>query len=566
MKNFFILINFAVILSPLHLYSQIGNVTFVNTGATTIYDLASNSTPQWIAQDLAFPDNIHIVIMSSPLGDPSTFTNRRTKYYFSTNWGVSWDYIGDVNSRKSGFPSVMISSEGNSFVCDHSSTTTNAMTRVLLYYDAAPGLGSFTLFDPPTSASNYFFGRFCLTSNITLPVKFVAMGQNMTSDTTFRITGNNPWSTWTAFTNTSPEAYFAARGTDGRIGIVYIQNSFSPNDYKGIYIIESTDNGLNFSTPLKIFSTDFTNVTTDSLAAFRGLSMTYKGTAPLVTFETVKQNPVTGSYDMQAPAKIRFWSSELPGSDPYKSIIIASKENVPVPSADSIKTDVNDQFGTLSRPAIGVSEFGESIFIIFQVFTNKWSGVEETNYKALYLTYAYENSYIFHTPVLITPTNPLMDWSFPSISPVNKDENSVWKIANICALSDSVPGTYVNGTDNGQSLAKLYYIKVPIADPIGIKNENEVSSDYSLGQNFPNPFNSETSIRFKIAENTIKNQLVTLKVYDIKGSEVAVLVNNYLQPGTYKINFDAGNLNSGIYFYRLTTSKFTETKKLILLK
>jgi len=380
-----------------------------------------------------------------------------------------------------------------------------------------------------------------------------------------RINGPSPWSSWTAFASTSPEAYSSSRGADGRIGIAYIQNSFFPNDYRGVYFIETTDNGVTFSSPIKIFSADFTNPSADSLAAFRGLSLVYKNNVPCISFETVKQDPISGNYDMQAPAKIRFWCSELPGSDPERSIVIASKENVPIPSPDSIKTGINDQFGSLSRPAVGVSSDNNTVFIVFQAFTNKWGGSPDTtNFKALYISKATGN-YNFSKPFKFTPDTPLRDWSYPSISPYN-NKTATTLIANICALKDSIPGTYVNATDNGQSNAELYYIKLSTEHSIGITNEIEKDLTFLLFQNYPNPFNSVTSIKFKVQSTLQKGIYVTLKVFDLTGREVAVLINENLQPGDYKINFDAGEIASGIYFYRLQAGEFSETKKLILLK
>jgi len=90
----------------------------------------------------------------------------------------------------------------------------------------------------------------------------------------------------------------------------------------------------------------------------------------------------------------------------------------------------------------------------------------------------------------------------------------------------------------------------------------EIPSAYSLGQNYPNPFNPMTNVKFQIA----KFGIVVLKVFDILGKEVATLVNESLQPGTYETTFDAGNLASGIYFYRLQTNSFLETKRMIIVK
>ena len=93
-------------------------------------------------------------------------------------------------------------------------------------------------------------------------------------------------------------------------------------------------------------------------------------------------------------------------------------------------------------------------------------------------------------------------------------------------------------------------------------NGTDLPTEFKMFRNYPNPFNSITIIKFQIPNpgNTV------IKVFGITGKEVAVLVNEYLQSGTYEVRFDAKDLPSGIYFYRMEAEKFTETKKLILLK
>ncbi len=98
--------------------------------------------------------------------------------------------------------------------------------------------------------------------------------------------------------------------------------------------------------------------------------------------------------------------------------------------------------------------------------------------------------------------------------------------------------------------------------PIGIVNNSEIAESFSLGQNFPNPFNPVTSIKISIP----KADYVRLIVYDIRGSEVALLINKNMPKGEYTYEFDASNLPSGVYFYTLRTEKFTSTKKMILVK
>lgn len=96
-------------------------------------------------------------------------------------------------------------------------------------------------------------------------------------------------------------------------------------------------------------------------------------------------------------------------------------------------------------------------------------------------------------------------------------------------------------------------------------NENIISSvpsSYDLSQNYPNPFNPSTNIKFTLPEQGN----VSLKVFDRLGREVADLVSGYRSAGTYEINFDASQLSSGIYFYKLSTDNFVNTKKMTLLK
>ena len=86
--------------------------------------------------------------------------------------------------------------------------------------------------------------------------------------------------------------------------------------------------------------------------------------------------------------------------------------------------------------------------------------------------------------------------------------------------------------------------------------------EFSLSQNYPNPFNPVTRIDYSIKESGF----VSLRVYDTIGNEVSTLVNENKPAGSYSVNFNAGSLPSGMYIYRLTSGKFTSSKKLIVIK
>jgi len=89
-----------------------------------------------------------------------------------------------------------------------------------------------------------------------------------------------------------------------------------------------------------------------------------------------------------------------------------------------------------------------------------------------------------------------------------------------------------------------------------------IPKEYNLEQNFPNPFNPVTKICFDIP----KSGFVSIKVYDVLGKEVANLVNESINPGSYSVDFDATSMSSGMYYYRLESNGFVATKKMMLVK
>ncbi len=88
------------------------------------------------------------------------------------------------------------------------------------------------------------------------------------------------------------------------------------------------------------------------------------------------------------------------------------------------------------------------------------------------------------------------------------------------------------------------------------------SLTYQLNQNYPNPFNPATVISYSIAENSF----ISLKVFDVLGNEIAELVSEVKEPGTYSVSFDASKLSSGVYFYKLKANGYSLTKKMLLAK
>ena len=98
--------------------------------------------------------------------------------------------------------------------------------------------------------------------------------------------------------------------------------------------------------------------------------------------------------------------------------------------------------------------------------------------------------------------------------------------------------------------------------PTSVKNQVDFQKKFSLFQNYPNPFNPSTKIKFSVPQ--LSN--VVIKVYDSLGNEVETLVDEEKPAGNYEVEFDGKNLTSGIYFYKLILGRFTQTKKMILLR
>lgn len=132
-----------------------------------------------------------------------------------------------------------------------------------------------------------------------------------------------------------------------------------------------------------------------------------------------------------------------------------------------------------------------------------------------------------------------------------------------CLMSlDNLGNVYIgsttleNGTDYDILLAKY-------SDLIGIsKNKNQIPNSFELGQNYPNPFNPETIIKYSLP----KDEHVNIRIYNLLGSKISTLINDFKKAGNYFVKFDASKYASGIYFYEMTAGEFKAIKKMAIVK
>lgn len=192
-------------------------------------------------------------------------------------------------------------------------------------------------------------------------------------------------------------------------------------------------------------------------------------------------------------------------------------------------------------------------------------------------------------PTLISPLDgatgvsvtPVLDWSDVSNATtygvqVSTNANFTNIIRNVTGLATStytVP-TLANATTyfwranaaNGLGTGPFSLIRFFTTGMIGIINTQEIPLEFSLYQNYPNPFNPTTKIKFDLPNNNDKNATVSLVVYDITGKVTSVLLNTAYTAGKWELDFDASNLASGVYFYRINAGNFSAVNKMLVVK
>lgn len=178
----------------------------------------------------------------------------------------------------------------------------------------------------------------------------------------------------------------------------------------------------------------------------------------------------------------------------------------------------------------------------------------------------YNNVVTFTSAVSPTPGSGTISVTFPSGNTINTSGGSGSIPMRITATGGVTSGTYiVTVTGKGPNGTPVHKrdVTVYVANTVtNIGGENEIPLKWDLAQNFPNPFNPTTRINFSVPEKSD----VKISVYNSVGKEVAVYSMKQREAGNYFVTFNAGALPSGVYFYKLETANFTDTKKMLLVK
>ena len=161
----------------------------------------------------------------------------------------------------------------------------------------------------------------------------------------------------------------------------------------------------------------------------------------------------------------------------------------------------------------------------------------------------------------------LISWKVSSniLGDLITTKDTIWIAPDNWIVQDIIPGQYlqINIPPFLQIEQAIPGLETKLTDEIvSVENEELAPNVFVLEQNYANPFNPSTTIQYAVSNR----QFVSLKVYDILGNEVATLVNSEMPSGVYKVEWNASNVPSGVYFYQLKTGSFVQTKKMLLLK
>jgi PKD repeat protein len=188
------------------------------------------------------------------------------------------------------------------------------------------------------------------------------------------------------------------------------------------------------------------------------------------------------------------------------------------------------------------------------------AGYLKTNFKANVISGEEPLTVQFSDLSVSDPNTPAIswEWDFDNNGIVDAtDQNSSHIYTQV---GDYSVRLVVSNGNSADTLIRTDYISV--SSVTSVKGENQLPAEFSLSQNYPNPFNPSTVIKYSVAEET----LVTLKVYNILGTELVTLVNEKKTPGFYELNFGGEKLPSGVYVYRIEAGSYTSSKKMLLIK
>lgn len=510
------------------------------------YDYQSNGAVRYLVQDPTNPLNYCAIIMSQQDSNTAAGVGRFIYYSYSDDGGITWTADVITNTAAHGFPCLTMSGGIPVFIAHQSGAVGTRVWKDVIF--GGFSLTEITGIQPITGANQPIWPHGAGTTNGNIVIAASPNdGANFFSQ---RTTYNG--SSWGAYIEGSqiggPSGnYDVAAGPNGKVAVI----GYDYINLINLTYFESNDNGATWNAPVVLapYILDGSDTLYFNLAG--GYQAVYDATGNLhivcAAYNQFDLDPVVTNTTRFVKPRIYHWS-QATGFN-----IVAGKNNIPS------LTDTLTQALTapLSQPTITVLPDGKLV-CAFTTYTwgNKQivENGDNVNAGEIYYSASANNGAGWSTPSNLTNT-PFIEEKFASFAPSYTNSSDI----NLYYTRDLRAGGWVNVAAWGK--APVYGI-TKIFTPVGIRENVSIAKEYELFQNYPNPFNPSTTISYYIQ----KTDLVSLKIYNMLGKEVATLVNEIQTVGPKEISFNGSHLSSGIYYYTITTGDFTDTKKMMLIK
>jgi hypothetical protein len=481
--------------------------------------------------------NIHAIMMIAE-DSLDQSNSRRTAYAMSTNNGTTWNNFNNlrVPDRRSGYPFLDLGQgpiAGGVIIANHS-VITGTILQSTAFIDFPEGGGAFAEIGPPplieaSGADEPVWPAITGAldgSLIMAPGRLTANTSHIT-----RTADYVTWSPWLQFPGPDQGSARNVVVSNGTSRVAVVQQATY------VSMLESANNGASWpSTPVTVFPLSYTvGSDTTQYTTSNSDDAVYNGDNLLVATEAIGVSTTTDQ------AQIHFWSAATGiqlavAHDPTRFISALATAQV--------------FHSTLGYPVIGMS--GTTIVIVFAAFQQDVSPAN-FNYSDIWFTTSTNGGTVWRTPVNLTNT-PSFDERYPSISKWNPPG-----FANIVWQEKADPGSSVR-TERPITRASQKFLRFGLTTDV--REGGTIANAYKLSQNYPNPFNPATVIDYAVAQSGH----ASIKVYDMLGKEVAVILDENVRPGTYKASFDGSKLPSGVYVYQLKAGSYSESRKMMLLK
>lgn len=477
-------------------------------------------------------------------------------YNYSTDMGVTWPRVGPVNTApiSARYPSMAISNPTKGDI--------TATTAVFSWPELNPGAFGNLGFgaDQPVGAGTTFADTIIGSYSSQVPAwasdnsAWVFWGSDNQTDNSYEIFRTEDFATVTS--TIIPEDVFGAGGGNICFGGVSFEGNLTLG-FMATYDDPDTNKPIPFGWYPGILTSTDNGVTWNS---------------EVVDFRTI---PALSAYDQlcdydEASGTIRFDGDINVDKNGYVHLALGVTDTATTPWTHSmvdvyqtasgwdatIVANLTGDVYTLYANGPGLGQMGYSPYLAFdaarEVMAYQWVDKGVADSCDLFFAYKALGDAAWSTPMNLTET---------------PDDNSQSHLANMLAgtapnyTAFSMYGLVKSlsrdvGTTTDAFIAPVTFTVTGVGDGDMLVNS------FALEQNYPNPFNPSTSIKYTISERSN----VSLKVFDMLGREVSVLVNKAQEAGSYSVNFDASKLSSGVYVYSINAGNYSATKKMMLMK